>query len=236
MTSKRERLSLAIVALFFGFMVILQFKTISHPKQKDTKDIVELQSDLAKAQKEHITLNNQLSQAEQLLTKYENSQTDNKLQAMKEELEQQKVQAGVTAKTGKGDLIQLKKLIEGNDPFDSDSVTDVMMRNLINVLNEYGATDIAVSDERIINISPIRMVHDDLLINDQKLPQPPFNIEVLSDDPNKLKKELESSSVLDDFARAGLTLEVTVKPSITLPAYNDPIQFNSLKLTKGGSS
>ncbi len=230
-----QRLSLTLVALLFGFMVILQFQTVKHPKQQDSKDLKQLQTDLAKAQQKHIKLNYQLSQSQQLLNKYQTSQKSSQLQTMKDALAQQKVQAGLTKKSGQGDLIIVKPLIGGNDPFSEGTVSATLIRELLNVLNEYGATDVAVGGERIVNITPIRMVHTDLLINDQKMPGLPFSIQVLSQDPANFKDQLDRSSVLDDFARKGLTLDVQIKDNLTLPAYLSSITFNNLKPAKGGS-
>lgn len=237
MSSLGQRLSLAIVAMLFGFMVVLQFQTIKHPQQRDTRDVFQLQSDLAKAQKQHIALNNDLAQAEQLLNKYQSSQSGNQIQAMQGALQQQKIQAGVVPKTGEGDQIEVQTLIGGQTPFNDGIVTAVLIRRLINVLNEYGATDISCGGERIINITPIRMVHNNLLINDQNISNPPMTVDVLATDPAKLKEKLDSSSVLDDFARAGLILNVTVKTKLTVPAYQSPISFHYLKSTptQGGS-
>lgn len=230
-----QSLSLTVVAMFFGFMLILQFQTVKHPKQKDPRSLTQLQSDLAKVQKEHIRLNTQLTLSEQLLNKYQTSQKSDQLQTMKDALDQQKVQAGLTKKTGQGDLIVIKPLIGGKDPFGGGTVTAVLIRQFLNVLNEYGATDVAVGGERIVNITPIRMVHSDLLVNDQKMPNIPFTVQVLAQDPAKLKDQLQGSSVMDDFARNGLTLDVQIKDDVTLPAYQSTITFNYLQPAKGGS-
>jgi uncharacterized protein YlxW (UPF0749 family) len=230
-----KRLSLTIVAMFFGFMLVLQFQTIKHPKVRDTRNIFQLQSDLAKEQKQHIDLNSELTQSEQLLNRYQSSQKENLVETMKETLQQQKVEAGLTQKEGPGDLIVIKPLLGGNDPFSNDGIiTAALMRQFINVLNEYGATDLAIGGERIINITPIRMVHNDLLINDQKMPEVPYSIQVLTDDPGKLKTLLDVSPVLDDFARAGLTLDVSIQKKVSLPAYQSPIKFNYVKPVEGG--
>jgi uncharacterized protein YlxW (UPF0749 family) len=230
-----KRLSLTIVAMFFGFMLVLQFQTIKHPKVRDTRNIFQLQSDLAKEQKQHIDLNSELSQSEQLLYRYQSSQKENLVKTMKETLQQQKVEAGLTQKEGPGDLIVIKPLLGGNDPFSNDGIiTAALMRQFINVLNEYGATDLAIGGERIINITPIRMVHNDLLINDQKMPEVPYSIQVLTDDPGKLKTLLDVSPVLDDLARAGLTLDVSIQKKVSLPAYQAPIKFNYVKPVEGG--
>jgi uncharacterized protein YlxW (UPF0749 family) len=230
-----QRLSLTIVAMFFGFLLVVQFQTIKHPKLKDARTIFQLQTDLAKAQKQHIQLNSELSQSEQLLNKYQSSQKKDLVQTMKETLSQQKNMAGLTPKEGPGDLIVIKPLVGGNDPFSNDGIiTADLMRSLINDLNEYGATDIAVGGERIINITPIRMVHNNLLINDQKMPEVPYAVDVLTSDPTKLKTLLDVSPVLDDFARAGLTLNVSIKKSIRLPAYQSPISFHYVKPVEGG--
>jgi uncharacterized protein YlxW (UPF0749 family) len=231
----RQRLSLTIVAMFFGFLLILQFQTIKHPKVRDTRNIFQLQSDLAKAQNQHIELNSELTQSEQLLNKYQSSQKENLVKTMKETLQQQKVEAGLTPKEGPGDLIVIKPLVGGNDPFANDDIiTANLMRSLINDLNEYGATDLAVGGTRIINITPIRSVHEDLYINDQKMPELPYAIQVLTNDPAKLKTLLDVSPVLDDFARAGLTLDVSIQKKVSLPAYQSPIKFNYVKPVEGG--
>src|ERR1700730_17888058 len=108
--------------MFFGFLLILQFQTIKHPKVRDTRNIFQLQSDLAKEQKQHIDLNSELTQSEQLLNRYQSSQKENLVETMKETLQQQKVEAGLTQKEGPGDLIVIKPLLGGNDPFSNDGI------------------------------------------------------------------------------------------------------------------
>ena len=235
MTTK-NKITFTLIAVFLGFMTALQFQTTKAPKDRDTRDIWQLQDDLTKAEKQHIQLNQQLTDAQALLQKYKNSSDEAKINAMKEALEEQKRSAGVTEVTGKGLKITIQPL-EGAD-INNQSFQDVsadLIRQLINELNYYGATDIAIAGERVINISPIRMVHDDLYINDRKIPGVPFTVLVLLSHPDDSKNRLAVSEVADNFARMGLGLKIDADHAITLPAYDQDIQLRHMAPTEEGS-
>lgn len=217
-------------------MLALQFQTTKAPKNRDTRDIWQLQDDLTKAEKSHILLNQELSGAQDLLNKYQSKSDNTKVTAMKDASEKEKVKAGLTSVTGQGLEITIQPL-EGVGVGDESyqDVTAELIRQLINELNLYGATDIAIAGERVINISPIRMVHDELYINDQNIPGVPFTIQVLIPSPEESKNKLSVSDAADNFARMGLALKIKTDDKITLPAYQDNIKLRYMKPAKEGS-
>jgi uncharacterized protein YlxW (UPF0749 family) len=234
--NSKQKLTFALIAVFFGFMLAMQFQTTKAPKNRDTRDIWQLQDDLTKAEKEHILLNRQLSSAQDLLNKYQSNNSGSKVEAMEEALEKQKRMAGVTPVSGQGLSITVKPLEGtgiGNQSY--EDVTADLIRQLINELNFYGATDMSISGERIINISPIRMVHNELYINDHKIPGVPFTIKVLIASPEESKNRLSVSEAADNFARMGLGLDIVVKKKETLPAYNQEIKLHKMKPVEEGS-
>ncbi|MGV3488593.1 MAG: DUF881 domain-containing protein [Tuberibacillus sp.] len=234
--NKKNRAALAFIALFLGFMIALQFQTAKTPKNRDTRDIWQLQDDLTKEQKKHIQLNQELDGSLELLHKYESDSTKTKANAIKEELAEQKRVAGLTDVTGKGLTITIRSL-EGTTLEDSsyEDVTADLIRQLINELNFYGATDIAIAGERVINISPIRMVHNDLYINDRKVPGVPFSVQAILPKPEDGKNGLSVSEVADNYARVGLVLNIQVEDNLTLPPYDQSIDLHYMKPTEGGS-
>ena len=224
---------MTIVSFLLGLMIAIQFSGIKEAKPRDTRDVFQLQEDLTKEQQQHIELNNQLSQEDQLLQKYQDDDTNNKIETMKEALQQQKEAAGETKKTGKGVVLTIEPLVEGYF-VEEDSLTADLIRRLINELNLLGATDIAISDERLTNTSPIRMVHDQVYINDRPLPQIPFTISVLTPTTSDFKKRIEVSESVEEFARNGLNITVTQKEHMQLPAYNDQQSIDFMTPVKEG--
>ena len=234
--NSKQKITFALIAVFFGFMLALQFQTTKAPKNRDTRDIWQLQDDLTKAEKTHILLNRQLSSTEDLLDKYKGKSDATKMAAMREALDKEKNLAGLTEITGQGLSITVQPL-EGvgiNNQSYQDVTAD-LIRQLINELNYYGATAIAVSDERVINISPIRLVHNDLYINDRKIPGVPFTIDVIIPSPEKSKNRLSVSEPADNFARMGLALKIDVENQLTLPAYRQKIRLHYMRPVEEGS-
>ena len=225
-----------LIAVFLGFMIALQFQTAKTPQNRDTRDIWQLQDDLTKEEKKHIQLNQQLADSIDLLQKYKSDSNSTKVTAIKDELKTQKRSAGLTDVTGKGLSITIQPLEGANiDNQSYEDVTADLLRQLINELNFYGATDVAIAGERVINISPIRMVHNDIYINDQKIPGVPFTIQALLPKPEDSKNRLSVSEVADNFARTGLGLNIKVENSITLSAYNEKVNLHYMKPVEGGS-
>ncbi|WP_229745357.1 DUF881 domain-containing protein [Pullulanibacillus pueri] len=225
-------LSITLVTAFLGFMVALQFGVTKEDKPRDTRDIYQLQDDLTKAEKKHVQLNEQLSESNRLLEGYESDDTKSQLQTMKEALDKQKELAGETVKAGTGVLVTVQALAQGYSEAGEGLNAD-LIRRLINELNTLGATDIAIADERLTNRSPIRMVHEIVYVNDHPLPDLPFPIRVLTPHPSDLKKRLEVSESMEDFAREGLTMMVKVEDRLKLPANGESEKVEYMKPVKG---
>lgn len=227
---------MTLVMLLVGLMLAVQFETTKKPATRDTRDIWQLQEDLAKEQKTHQKLLTELDSANKLLQQYEGKQNQSKISAMKNELTTLKKKAGLTKVSGPGVVITVKPLVDpsliGSNYKD---VSPMLLRRLINELNQFGATDIAISGERVINTTPIRLVDGQTLINDRRLQDVPYSIKVLTDNPSDLNKRIQVSQSSNEFAREGLELATKVEKSITLPAYTQPIVIKYMKEVKGGS-
>lgn len=231
-----KSISIALITLLVGFMLAIQFETAKKPKTRDTRDIWQLQEDLAKEQKTHEKLISELNSTESLLTDYKGKQDDSKIKAMNDALSDLKKKAGLTQVQGQGVEITVKPLVD--DSLVGQTYNDVspsLLRRLINELNEFGAKEISIAGERIINTTPIRLVNNETLINDHRLPGVPYKIDVLADNPDDLNKRIQVSQSSDEFAREGLQLDSVVKKSITIPAYTQPILVHYMKPVKEGN-
>ncbi|TCP29095.1 uncharacterized protein YlxW (UPF0749 family) [Scopulibacillus darangshiensis] len=233
---KRHALTMTLVTLIIGFMLAIQFETTRNPQKRDTRDIWQLQEDLAKEEKRHIELNNEFKETSQLLQKYKTEQGNQKIMAMKEALKELKEKAGVTEKTGQGVILHIRPMVDTSLIEESYySVSAILLRRLINELNQYGASEIAVSGERIINTTPIRVVQKKLFVNDHMISDVPFNIHVLTPRPKDFAKRVDVSQSGEDLAREGLVITAEVKKLVKLPAYTPNIGLNYLHTVKEDS-
>lgn len=232
----KRNLLMTIIAAFFGFMLALQFKTITKQEISYTRDIGELQVALAKAEKTHINLSQKLAQTQHLLKKYKKREAEVSIQAMKKELKKLKRRAGLTKVTDSGVTLTIAPMVfVQSGPYNHEPVTDTLLRRLMNQLNQFGATEISVDGERIINTSPIRMVNGQLTVNDHPIDDVPFKIKVLAPKPEMLKKKLDVSQIAESFARSGLQIAAKIEQQLTLPAYEGTIHTEHLNVAEGGT-
>lgn len=231
-----KKLSLAAIAFILGFTVTLSFRSLTHPKPKETADVRQLRESLSQQKMRTEKLNAERSQIEQLLARYEHNPDQQKVKAMKNALQQLKKEAGLTEVSGQGIIIRVEPLISGSLVGQKyHPVTADLLRELINELNSFGAKQISIAGERVIATTPIRNVNGEVYVNDRQIPDVPFTIKVLADHVQQFHEEVMVSNSRRDFAEARLNLISRSVKHLTLPAYNQPIIVKHMKPTRGDS-
>ncbi|HSH26037.1 MAG TPA: DUF881 domain-containing protein, partial [Massilibacterium sp.] len=150
--------------------------------------------------------------------------------ALEKTLLQLKEKAGVTQVVGEGITITLQPLFSkemiGEEPIDLSST---LLSELINQLNFYGATAIAIEDERIVNTSSIREVNGKLYINQSNVDKIPLTLTIASDDPDRLRNKMIASDLPDYFAVDNIEIVVSEIKKVTVPAYQKTLKTEYLK-------
>lgn len=227
------KLSMTIISVIIGFMLAIQFQTVKKPKVRDTRDMWDLREDLVKEQELQSKLLEEIRSNEDRISKYETKIKDSKEQALKETLKELKVEAGQTNITGPGILIRIAPLNEAVLIGQNVSeVSPVLLKRLVNELNMYGAKQISIDGERLINTTVIRDINGETKINGHSIKQYPFEIKVIAEDmnaANKLYNRIQVSPAIDEFVVDNLKVSISKpKKEVTLPAYDDSIIIQNM--------
>lgn len=220
-------------------MIAIQFQSTQTPEKRDTRDLWEVRTELQKQQKVQQQLYSKIAELDEMIAKYEGQTQKAKVETLKQSIQELKQKAGLTDVTGEGIVITVTPIFQNIDKEQSyPTVSPELLQRLINELNTYGASEIAVSSERITNVSPIRDVNGHTYVNNHPVPPLPFQIKVLAEDASRLLDYMQVSQSKDDFAIENLELEIEKRKELTLPEYEQVPKLNYLKVdnTETGES
>lgn len=222
---------ISLVFLLVGMMMAIQFQTAQEPEKRDTRDLWEIRAELEQEQKTQQELYQQLAEVELTIDQYNKQSDREKIETLKSSLEDLREKAGLTEVTGGGVRITISPIFfESVSGQKYPSVTPELLSRLLNEINNYGATQVAIENERIVNVSPIRLVNGKTYVNNHPLPPLPIEIKVLSENPKKMLDYVQVSQAKDNFAIEELELTAEVVDELTLPNYEAPIDLEGLEV------
>lgn len=231
--SLRYKILFSIIFASVGFMIAIQFQSTQNTEQRDTRDLWEVRKELQNQQKIQQQLYNKITELDEMVAQYEGKTQAAKVETLKESIQVLKREAGLTETSGEGIVIKVTPIFQNIGSEQSyPSVSPGLLHRLINELNTYGATDIAISSERITNVSPIRDVNGHTYVNNHPIPPLPITIKVLSENASRLMDYMKVSQSKDDFAIENLELEMSKREELTLPAYEQVPKLKYLEVEK----
>jgi uncharacterized protein YlxW (UPF0749 family) len=230
----QKNFAFSVTASIIGFMVAIQFQTVSEPVNRDTRDTWELRNDLMSEKELQSELLQEIRTIEEKLTKYENEREMSKGELLKETLEELKIEAGMTEVTGPGIILTFQPVInELGREVPMSYVSPSLLQRLINQLNMYGALHISVDGQRVINTTVIRDIGTVTKIDGHSLNNLPFKIKVItkdSEEAEKLLKRMEISAIVEDFFIDNLQVTLTQpEKDIKIPGYQDTIRIRYME-------
>jgi uncharacterized protein YlxW (UPF0749 family) len=234
---RRKVNSLVIIGVIVGFMLAIQFQTVSKPEVRDTRDTWQLREDLVKEKELQSRLIQEIRSNEDKLHEYESEREQGKETTLRNTLEELKEEAGLTELTGPGLTIYIEQLNEELILGTSGaSLSADLLERLLNELNMYGAEHVSVAGQRVINTTVIRDINGETKINGRSLTKFPIEIIVLTEDftvAEKLYNRMQVSKSAEEFFIDNLTVTLK-KPelSITVPAFEDPIRIRGMEQVK----
>lgn len=226
-----------IIGVIVGFMLAIQFQSVSKPEVRDTRDTWELREDLVKEKELQSRLIKEIRSNEEKLNEYESVREQGKETTLRNTLEELKQEAGLTEKTGPGMTLYIEQLNEelilGNT---GATLSADLLKRLLNELNMYGAEDVSIAGQRVINTTVIRDINGETKINGRSLTTFPIEILVLTEDftvAEKLYNRMQVSKSAEEFFIENLTVTVK-KPELTLtiPAFEDSIRIRGMEQVK----
>ncbi|MBM7571738.1 DUF881 domain-containing protein [Aquibacillus albus] len=229
----QDKIIISLVCTCVGFMAAVQFQSMREPTKRDTRDLWEIRSQLQVEQKKQQQLYEQIADAEQIISQYQQKSEQQQLITLKESIEELEKKAGLTEVTGSGVKITVQPIFEGTEIRQQyPAITPELLHRLINELNSFGATDIAIENERVINTTPIRYVNGETYVNNHALPPVPLDIYVLSPNPKRLLNYIQVSQSKDYFSIEKLNLIAELQEEITLPEYNGLVRLDMLNVNE----
>ncbi|UOQ43131.1 DUF881 domain-containing protein [Halobacillus salinarum] len=231
---KRTKWIVSFVFLLVGFMVAVQFQTTSEePEKRETRDQWEVREELLNQQEERQELLVKISEADKVLADYKEESSKKKVDTLKQSIHELEEKIGLSESEGSGVEITIKPIFQESEKGQTyPAVSPELLSKLINELNMFGAQEIAIGNERLTNLSPIRDVNGFTYVNNRPLPPLPVKIHVLSKNPKKLLDYIEASQSKDFFAIENLGIEANSNPSLVLPKYEDPLKLEYLQENK----
>ncbi len=232
---KKQQLTFTLILFIIGFMVAVQFQTTQDPVVRDTRDIWELREDYKKAQQQHRELLSEIYKYDQLLAGYEENDAASSEKTLKKTKEELEKEIGLTEVEGPGIVLTVEPLFTDNNAGGAyQTVAPELLQRLINELNSYGASAIAIDGKRITAFSPIRDVNGQTYVNTKRLKPLPIEIKVLPAENSKkavkkLHDQMTVSQSAEDFALDGLKLISTAVDYVKLPAYDETIRIKYME-------
>lgn len=227
----------SIVCLLVGFMIAILYNSKHQEQPADNRDLWEIRMALMEEQEKQQQLYKDIEENEKLLSQYEEQSEQEQIDALKESIHTLEITAGLTEKKGPGVQITLEPIfVDNEEAMSYPELNAELLQYLINELNNYGATDIAIGIQRLINTSPIRNVNGKLYVNNQPIGDLPIQINVFSNDHEKLLNHLKVSNMNEYFALERISIISEVREEVIVPPYHQPIDFEGVELAdiKGG--
>lgn len=200
----KKNISFIVISAVVGFMIAIQFQTVKKPVERDTRDIWQLREALLKEKELQSSLLTEIRSIEEKLLAYESERKQSKEQALRDTLDELKVEAGMTMAEGPGITLSVEPMIE---EFQLGSqikkvVSPELLKRLLNELNMYDAKYISIDGQRIINTTVIRDINNETKIDGHSLKNLPIEIKVAADNSaaaEKLYNRMKASKATEEF-------------------------------------
>lgn len=230
MKKGRIHVGLTAVTFFFGVMLVIQYTSIQDPVVLDTRDINQLREELKVSEGLHADLRKEITKTKEQLKSLEDGTDDEYEAVLQQNITKLEEEIGLSEITGRGLVITIEPM------YDTDTtgmlapyLTASLMSRFLNELKSLGAKEISVGNERIIPTSAVREVNGRMMLNHTPLPSFPIKVQLITEDPERMKSALDISYVQDDFALENLKITISrVNEEIRLPSYAKELHIKDM--------
>lgn len=220
-----------IVSLILVASIFMQFKSVSESKELDIEGLREdeLKTQIATYKSKYEETTEQYNANKNKIEEYNTALKENKetTEILDKELEQAKTLLGLTNVTGEGVIVTLTDTEEALYTYTADDLIQ-----LINELKYAGAEAISINDNRVINLTDIAMISDNLIVMNggNTRISSPYVIKAIGD-PKYLTSTLsmKNSGYIDQMQANGMKIEVEQKNNIEIKAYDGEINVKYMK-------
>ena len=231
----RGELAVMAVCVVVGFLLAAQLRGVQLAGAADTTNasrLETLQSLYNDVVEERDGLTEQVGQLQSELELYRQQAAsgDEGSEALKTELEQMEITAGLTDVEGPGVTVVLEDSTQANVTGDEADylIHDNDILSVINELRSAGAEAISLNGERILATSEVRCTGAVVTVNGRRYAAP-YVIFAIGD-PDTLYSALTMrNGVVDILSQWGITVRVTASDQLLIPAYSGTVDYQYAK-------
>lgn len=220
-----------IVSLILVASIFMQFKSVSESKELDIEGLREdeLKTQIATYKSKYEETTEQYNANKNKIEEYNTALKENKetTEILDKELEQAKTLLGLTNVTGEGVIVTLTDTEEALYTYTADDLIQ-----LINELKYAGAEAISINDNRVINLTDIAMISDNLIVMNggNTRISSPYVIKAIGDQKYLTSTlSMKNSGYIDQMQANGMKIEVEQKNNIEIKAYDGEINVKYMK-------
>lgn len=230
MRNKGE-LAVMAVCVVVGFLLAAQLRGVQIAGAADATNasrLETLQGLYNDVVEERDGLNEQVSQLQSELELYRQQAAsgDEGSEALKTELEQMEITAGLTDVEGPGVTVVLEDSTQTNVTGDEADylIHDNDLLSVINELRSAGAEAISLNGERLLATSEVRCTGAVVTVNGRRYAAPYVLFAI--GDPDTLYSALTMrNGVVDILSQWGITVRVTASDQLLIPAYSGTVDY-----------
>ena len=231
----RGELAVMAVCVVVGFLLAAQLRGVQLAGAADATNasrLETLQSLYNDVVEERDGLTEQVGQLQSELELYRQQAAsgDEGSEALKTELEQMEITAGLTDVEGPGVTVVLEDSAQANVTGDEADylIHDNDILSVINELRSAGAEAISLNGERILATSEVRCTGAVVTVNGRRYAAP-YVIFAIGD-PDTLYSALTMrNGVVDILSQWGITVRVTASDQLLIPAYSGTVDYQYAK-------
>ena len=235
METKRRRskgeLAVVVVCAIVGFLLAAQLRTVQLTGAADAASAARLETlqDLYnELTAERDGLAEQVSQLQGELALYRDEAASGQAgsEALRAEVDQLEITAGLTDVEGPGVTVILEDSASANLTGDEADylIHDSDLLSVINELRSAGAEAISLNGERILATSEVRCTGAVVTVNGRRYAAPYIIFAI--GDPDTLYSALTMrSGVADVLSQWGITVKVTASDLLLIPKYNGSVDY-----------
>lgn len=225
---QNQRFVIFLSSLILGILLSMQLRIMNDMTGGvgSSQESKQLQKEYKELQEKRMQLEQELSELETKLSEIKNSELRENLieEELKKDIEKYDLLAGYKEAKGPGILVRFQEVeAEGQESLLKYNYEFLL--SIINKLNASGAEGIAINSERYVAMTDVKLVADQLRINDNPV-FPPFEIRAIGN-PDTLEATLNIRyGVLWDLRnRFKINASIEKREDIILPRYTKPMNF-----------
>lgn len=236
-----QRIALALATFTLGFLLVTAFFIQERGRAVIPSRRPQLIEILKEREQRKTELREELNKLREEQAKYEKeiAKSQGELTGFDSQLENLKLEAGLTSLTGQGIIVilsdSMKKIPSGEDP-SNYLVHDSDLRFVVNALWKAGAEAVEINGERLIAISPIRCVGTTVLIN-STLQGSPYTIKAIGNSEKleaAMKKDNDFINTINKlFLKYDIGFTTEKSKNLDISGYKGSLRLKNAKPWKG---